>query len=155
MKVNRLQIVIYTVVLATLVSCKKDKLVGDLDLFKGRYTWEYSVQKEYWYSLSTITIPAANSNYTAEIEFNSKGKIIFYIDGQQIHKTGYSIEQQETTNNGNTISLKLNPRIEDSKEIDLNNFIDITITNDTLTVDDFPGESYDENLGGIHYFLRN
>ncbi len=138
-----------------ITSCKKDKLLNELEVFKGKYTWQYTMYREHWWSTTTLTRPASNSNYTAEIEFNNEGRIIFYINGQEIHKTGYSIENQETSNNGKTIWIKVDPIKENSKNLDLNDDVDFTITNDTLTVDNFPGTSYDEELFGTHYFTRN
>lgn len=139
--------------LLLLSSCRKDKLSGELDLFKGKYTWKYTEYSEYWWSSDLLIRDASVSEYTAEIEFDDRGKVIFYIDGQKVHKTGYSVERQETI--GNTVSLRIQPFKENSKHLDLNDFMDFTVTNDTLTVDDFPSESYDDSFVGTHFFIRN
>jgi hypothetical protein len=136
-------------------SCDKDKLTGDLDAFEGRYTWEYSRYSENWWSSSLTTRQASDFNYTAEVEFNEKGKVIFYIDGKEIHKTGYKILEQNDVGIEGQTNLRIDPNIENTKELDLNDYIDLTLREDTLTMNDFPGESYDEDLGGTHFFIRN
>ena len=139
----------------TFFACKKDKLIDDLEVFKGRYTWSYTYYFENWWDSSYKIFQASNADYKAEIEFNDQGKIIFYIDGVEIHKTGFSIENQELIGNGQIISLSVDPFHENSKNLDLNDKIGFSISGDTLNVDDFPGESYDRDFGGSHYFIRN
>lgn len=134
-------------------SCEKDKLTGELDEFEGKYSWSYSKYKEeLWTAFRTRT--PDSEGYTAQVEMTDRGKIIFYINDEEIHKTGFSIVNQEITNNGQSISLEINPVVENTKEIDLNNTLGLTLTGDTLYVDDFPGESYDSSNYGQHYFLR-
>lgn len=53
------------------------------------------------------------------------------------------------------VSGHLNRNIENTKEIDLNDEFHFSLTGDTLTVNDFPGESYESQLSGTHYFIRN
>lgn len=142
-------------VVCTTVSCKKDKLTDDLAVFKGRYSWSYTVFKEDWWSANTTTRPASNSTYTAEVEFTSKGKIIFFIDGVPIHKTGYSIESTEVSEDGETTWLTVRPFVEKSKDLDLNDNVSFGVRNDTLSINDFPGESYDATIAGTDYFIRN
>lgn len=149
---------IFTLVIifvATLISCEKDKLTGDLDAFEGRYTWEYARYSENWWSSSLTTRQASDFNYTAEVEFNEKGKVIFYIDGKEIHKTGYKILEQNDVGIEGQTNLRIDPNIENTKELDLNDYIDLTLREDTLTMNDFPGESYDKDLSGTHFFIRN
>ncbi|MEZ4722355.1 MAG: hypothetical protein R2813_10830 [Flavobacteriales bacterium] len=135
--------------------CQKDKLKDELESFKGRYTWiEYRFRQNWWDAFLT-TRPASNYDFTAEIEFDKKGKLKFYVDGNQIHETRYSIKEQNLLEDGQTVYLSLRPRSEESDEIDLNNTIDFWLKGDTLTCDDFPGESYDDKLGGEHLFQRN
>ena len=136
-------------------SCKKDNLVNELEVYKGRYTWDFTVKKDNWWSNSTTTKPATNWNYTAEVEFTNEGKLLFFINGEEIHKTGYTIVEQNVYNNGTTVSLVIDPHKEDSKKLDLNNEVSFTLTNDTLSIDDYPGNSYDEYNSGTHYFIRN
>lgn len=140
--------------MSTSVSCKKDKLTDDLAVFKGRYSWSYTVFHENWWSTTTTTRAASNSSYTAEVEFTSKGKVIFYIDGEPIHKTGYSIESTEVSEDGETTWLTIRPFIENSKDLDLNDNVSFGIRNDTLSINDFPGESYDATIAGTDYFIR-
>jgi hypothetical protein len=138
-----------------LLSCQKDRLTGELDAFEGRYTWTHSRYRPSIWSTNFTTTPASNFDYTAEVEFTDQGKIVFYIDGEAIHKTRYKILEQEDVELEGVLSLRIDPAIEDTKEIKLNNFIDFTLVEDTLTIDDFPGASYDEQAEGTHYFVRN
>ena len=149
---------VYSVVLLLLVmfvtnSCKKDKLVDELDVFEGRYTWTHSEYKQEWWQSYLTTVNASSKSYTAEIEFTNTGKILFYINGEEIHKTGYSIESQETVNDW--IHLTVNPFNEDSKDLDLNDEVSFSISADTLNVGTFPGSGYDNSFGGGNYFIRN
>lgn len=145
----------YFIGLLILVGCQKDKLKDELEPFKGRYTWVEYRYKQNWWDSGLTSRPASNYDFKAEIEFDNKGKIKFYIDGKEIHKTGYSIVDQSVMDGDQTILLTVNPRIEDSEDLDLNNTIDFWLKGDTLTCDDFPGESYDDKLGGEHLFQRN
>lgn len=137
-----------------MTSCTKDKLEGELEIYKGRYTWNHSWYKKNVLSSSLTFRDASQSNYSAEIEFDDKGKVIFYINGEEKLKTSYSIKKQETIN-GNTVTLEINPRKEDTRDLDFNDKISFSMTNDTLSNSQFPGNSYDQSLAGTHYFLRN
>ncbi len=136
-------------------SCEKDNLVDELEVFKGKYTWNYTKYRKNWWSNTYITKPATKWDYTAEVEFNTKGQLVFFINGKEIHKTGFKVIEKYISNEGATISMEIDPSKEDSKELDLNNKVGFVLTNDTLSIDDFPGNSYDENNGGTHYFIRN
>lgn len=143
------------IVTATINGFQKDKLNDELEPYKGKYSWiEYRFRQNWWDSGLTSR-PASNYDFKAEIEFDNKGKIKFFIDGEEIHKTGYSIVEHYVMDDGQTIFLSVKPRIEDTKEIDLNNTMEFWLRNDSLVVDDFPGESYDGNLRGEHLFQRN
>lgn len=135
--------------------CGRAKLKDELEPFKGGYTWiEYRFRQNWWDAFLT-TRSASNYDFTAEIEFDKKGKLKFYIDGNQTHETRYSVNEQNLLEDGQTVYLSLRPRSEESDEIDLNNTIEFWLRNDSLVVDDFPGESYDGNLRGEHLFQRN
>lgn len=154
---KQLKIISSVLILASVLfltnSCKKDKLTGDLDAFEGRYTWTHSWYKqEWWHSYQTF-LGASSKNYTAEIEITNTGKIYFYIDGERIHKTGYSIESQEEI--GDWTYLTVNPFNENSKQLDLKDELHLSISADTLGVSHFPGNGYDNSFGGGNYFLRN
>lgn len=134
-------------------SCKKDKLTGELDAFEGKYTWTHSWYKQEWWHSNNTYLDATSKNYTAEIEITNTGKILFYINGEQIHKTGYSIESQETIDGWLYLTVK--PSKKNSKQIDLNNELHFSISADTLSVSKFPGSAYDNSYSGGNYFLRN
>lgn len=136
-----------------LVACKKDKLTDDLDAYEGRFKWEYTLFKENWWDTDLTKLNASKSDYTAEVEFNNEGKLFFYIDDEEIHKTRFSVESNETLDA--TISLKIKLAKKNSKEIKLPQNLEFTLRNDTLSVGDFPSKSYDESFEGTHYFLRN
>lgn len=143
-------------VLSVLSSCNRDKLTGDLDAFEGKYEWVYWEYRANWYSSARSIKLAEDFDYTAAIEFNGKGKVIFYIDNEEVHRTGYRIKDQNTYEDGRVIELLIDPRIEDTQEIDLNNNIRFSLEADTLTCDDFPSESYDQETGkGVHFFVRS
>jgi hypothetical protein len=146
-------VILFLLVMFMTNSCKKDKLTGDLDAFEGRYTWTHSIYKEEWWQSFNTTVNASGKDYTAEIEFTNTGKIIFYINGEEIHKTGYSIESQDAI--GDWIHLEVDPFKEDTKELDLNDKVQFSISGDTLNVSTFPGNGYDASFGGGNYFLRN
>lgn len=143
----------FLVLALILTACEKDLLIDHLEIFKGRYTWEYSIYREHWWSSDTKYRNADNFDYKAEIEFDSNSKVRFYIDGEEIHATRFAIESEEVLDN--SIYLRIDPAIENVKGLDLNNHLDLTLYNDTLVVDDFPGESYDKSAFGSHYFIRN
>ncbi len=135
--------------------CTKDKLEGDLEVFKGRYTWNYSWYKKNVLSSNLTFRSASQSDYTAEIEFTDKGKVIFYINGEKKHKTGYSIESQDVSEGGQRFSIEIKPRKEDTKDLDFNDKISFSLKNDTLSTSAYPGGSYDNTISGTHYFSRN
>jgi hypothetical protein len=139
---------------AMFFGCEKDKLNDELAVFEGRYTWEYSRYKENWWSSTYKTRLASTYDYTAEVEFDNEGSLIFYINGKEIHCTRYKIEKQEILSDS-SISLELDPSKENSKKLDLNDVVRFNLKNDTLMVNDFPGASYDDNVPGSHYFIRN
>jgi len=143
------------VISLTFYACQKDKLIDELEVFKGKYSWTHSVYKQNWWNTGFKTKYASNSEYTAEIEFNDEGKILFYINGEMIHKTGFSIETKELSNAGKTIYLAVDPYKEDSEALDMNDIIDFNLTADTLIVNDFPGAGYDNLFSGGNYFIRN
>lgn len=146
-------VILFLFVLLVTNSCNKDKLTGDLEAFEGRYTWTHSLYKaEWWHSYNSIMLPA-DKGHTAEVEFTNTGKIIFYIDGEEIHKTGYSIESQDELSG--VLTLTISTFKGSSKELDLNNNVRFTLSGDTLTVNDFPGGGYDESYAGDNYFSRN
>lgn len=136
-----------------LLACKKDKLTNDLDAYEGRFTWEYTLFKENWWDSDFTKRNASQFDYVAEIEFNNEGKLFLYIDGEEVHKTGFSVESNETLDG--TISLKIKPAKKNSKDIDLPKYLELTLKNDTLSMGDFPAKSYDQSFSGTHYFLRN
>ena len=138
----------------SLTSCNKDKLIDDLASFKGRYTWQYTQFKEHWYDSEFTTRDADQSDYTAEILFNDEGKLFFYINNKEIHKTGFSVENTETI--GSTVSLKIKPAKKNSKNLKLEKYIELTLTDDTLlSIGTFPSKSYDDSFFGTHYFFKN
>ncbi len=144
----------YVIILIVSTSCNKDKLTGELEAFKGQYTWSHTTNRLHALTNKTQTRLASSYTYTAELEFNDKGKLFFYINGEEIHKTGFSIEQQNVNPDG-SISLTIRAFKENSKKLDLNDEVRFAlIGNDTLYADDFPGASYDENNTGGHYFIR-
>ena len=136
-------------------ACKKDRLTDDLDQFEGRYTWEYSTYSEEWWSNDLTYYDAEDADYIAEIEFNNEGRIFFYIDGEEVHSTRYKITNIDRSHGDGKIGITIDPAVEDVKEMDMNNEMDLSIHGDTLFSDDFPGSSYDESLYGSHYFVRN
>ncbi len=139
--------------LLLLTACKKDTLEGELTAFHGRYQMNFYTYTQCFLCTKVYTGYASNLDYTAEIEFSPKGKIIFYIDNEELHKTAFRIVASDITDPSH-LQLDIDPIVEDVKGLDLNNQLSFQLINDTLYTVDFPGESYDQDIHGNFRFLR-
>ena len=82
--------------------------------------------------------------------------LTFFINNEEIHKTRYKVLGEEYSELTDAYFIEIDPRKEDSKELDLNNVVRFSLFGgDTLTCDDFPGESYDDSFSGTSYFVRD
>lgn len=133
--------------------CKKDTLEGELMAFHGRYQMEFYTYTQCFLCTKVYTGYASNLDYSSAIEFTPEGKVIFYIDNEELHKTAFKIVASDITDPSRLL-LDIDPIVEDVKGLDLNNEISFQLINDTLHTVDFPGESYDKDIHGNFRFLR-
>ncbi|TNE73246.1 MAG: hypothetical protein EP333_06865 [Bacteroidetes bacterium] len=157
---NRL--VLYIVFLSSFLSCKKDKLIDDKDIFVGKWKLAYIVEVQYgqnsagtWESYDTIWASEMSDNYF--IDFREQGKVCLLRDDKKLDcgRTvfyDFSIIQ-------NTIDLTYNYKIRLNGKVD--DVLFGTINQDTLLAlkDGFPYESPQNfDSGGKYfkgYYLRN
>jgi len=91
------------------ISCKKDKLAGDKEIFIGTWTW-YKTEKKY--SLCnppsiTLELTPLSEDKTYSIEFFEKGKVAFFENFQELSKYRIVFAGFDSTNcfdsNGNPL----------------------------------------------------
>lgn len=84
MKVSRL---FFLLLLMTLISCKKDRLKGDKEIFVGTWKWAYSdatigICEGMAY---TTEITPLSEGHEYSIVFEKRGKVLFYKDGVEVN----------------------------------------------------------------------
>jgi hypothetical protein len=136
----------WTFVLVLLVTgCGKSRLDGEYASFKGRYTWKYTktVTGSGLSTSASSGLSASVVPFTAEIELDNKGRILFYKDGGVVSSNKYTIQDKESNQyGGKTLQIRLrgkhNMNINEDK-------LQLVLSFDTaLEVDKFPFPSLDE-----------
>jgi hypothetical protein len=81
------QITSFLFILIVAISCKKDKLVGDKEIFLGDWVWHYSIHSGNVSCGSTTfskTIYPQNEEFS--MNFLKKGVVLFYKNNNEVDK---------------------------------------------------------------------
>jgi hypothetical protein len=140
-----------------MLSCKKEKLEGDKEIFIGSWNWEYSNHEYGWCDNQQFTeiITPSTENKTFTIEFVKKGCVYFYEDNKlkQSYRVVFSQFQGNLLCSGMNDSNKFGVQLDNNDE----NVLFGCINKDTMRLGNFsdfifsdePGcEDYD------HYFIK-
>ena len=149
-----------TICLSTLfISCKKDKLEGDKEIFIGKWEWVYTIHTDgictgYPPSEETITPETVGINYS--MEFLKKGIVKYYensdfIDKDRIVFSQFNGDSCNTWESYLRFSINLDNDSKSSKKS-----FDGCITNDTIIlIRGFPFSSYTEGCEIYRsYFIK-
>ena len=116
------------------VSCEKDRLEGQNQVFEGEWEWTFT----YYVDGGTSAIKTLESDsvdFEVSLRLNDKGMIAFFEDGSLIQEKRFKIRNQQSNSGNADIQIKVNV---DDDELDFNDKLRLSIINDTLIVDDFP-----------------
>jgi hypothetical protein len=83
-------------------SCKKDKLIGEKEIFIGKWNWVYSIDKDYLYDTTHIYYPITPSteNVNYSIEFKENGKYYLRKNSDVFYKDKAKFLQWEPNASG-------------------------------------------------------
>jgi len=127
------------------ISCKKDKLEGDKEIFIGKWEWVHTVHKfnfcdGYPNSEETITPDTDGSAYS--VEFLKKGIVKYYENGNYLDKDrivfGYYENGGCSDSNYSTFFINLNNDSENS----INSFDGCVSTDTLILIRGFPYKNY-------------
>lgn len=127
------------------VSCSKNKLEGDYAKFKGSYEWKITYSKKpdgnIFSQDKADSIYPQKTGYTASIELNDKGEIIFYKNGEVVSKNKYVITDKD---NPYLLPIKIKGSSGDIKKDDSRFNLQLNSAEDKLTVEHFPFDGLDK-----------
>ena len=137
----------------TLLSCKKEKLDGELDALKGQYRWIGYLYSEC--ALCSIKFAdATNADYKANIKFDNSGKVDFIIDDKSYLRKRFRITSKDITD---TYRFSIDIKVDVSKsQLDINDMLTIImLSKDTIIVNKYPNPGYkSERESRGNYFVR-
>lgn len=146
---------IYLVLVLVLCACSRNKLTGDFAKFKGSYTWKITYSKKPDGNIFTVdksdSLYPQKTGYTAALELNGDGEIIFYKNGEVVSKNKYVITDKEDPNK---LPIKLKGS-SGALKIDDNRLNLILRTNGELTVEHYPFDGMDKASNYRADFVAN
>lgn len=132
------------IILLFVFSCSKNKLTEGQEKLIGKYSWVSTGTSDG--SIWTNNDPAitkAKAGYSAELELDDKGWIIFYKDGKVINKSTYTILEKDAYDEH---SAYIYIKLKNTDGLTLNEGkMSIHLSLDTnVTVDKFPFPAIDD-----------
>ncbi|MFT5601842.1 MAG: hypothetical protein ACI9N1_002091 [Flavobacteriales bacterium] len=146
----------------SLSSCKKDKLKDGKEVLIGEYEWIYSARRSQFSSVTySDTIDPISESTSFKMEFQEKGKIIFYENDEIIKERRIVFTSwMSPGSNGHTFDINLNNKKEENftGSINING---LSGNGDTIAMFDYFPYADDERcpIGAgscnlTHYFVK-
>jgi hypothetical protein len=135
------------------VACKKDKLNGDLESYKGKFKWVGNMGRPCVFC-GVAFYDNSNADFSADIEFDNLGKVVFYINDELYLKKNYRVKKQSPNGYGGK-EIEIRVDVPKSK-LDINDKLSLNIIGDTLYIDKYPLPGYPgkgSSMGNV--FVRN
>lgn len=143
-------LLILSLVLLGMSSCKKDKLEDERVILSGKWHWFYTEHTYGWCQNSPKfqTIFASNTTTTCMVDLSEKGKVSFIENGSTKEKQRLVFEYFEADNQGGYFFyIRLNNKQDE--------ILEGSISADTLRLSRFPYDEDDPNCENyLNFFVR-
>lgn len=124
-------------------SCSKSKLNGEYEVLIGKYSWAQTGGNDHniWSNNDNSFYPHT-TNYSASVELDKKGNIIFYKNNMIVTSEKYTILDREVRTGGVYMQIKLKGKTSDHWNIE--NKLTLTLSKDSiLLIDRYPFPAVD------------
>jgi hypothetical protein len=150
---NSFRFLIFFFCAIAVAACTKDKLEGEMSILIGTWNWTETYAVSNYCDADSLwnyqLIDSAQTNKNFKLEFQEKGKVIFYNNDGVLWNDRVVFESKNVIENGSYayhFVILLNNKTDDK--------LDVWVGQDSLLLNDFPKDTDDHCSEMFNHFIR-